>query len=276
MNNKVWIVTGASQGLGLAVSKHLLKEGFCVCATSRSNSRLMESLGAESERFLPVEVQDIGNESQIIALKNNVLKKFGKVDVILNNAGYEEKGPVELISAERVEKNFSIDVFGIVNMMRVFAPVLKEQKSGYMMTISSSAGFRANAGAGIYAACKYAVQGICEAFYEEMRPHGVKGTVILPGGMNTNFHKNAKPTEILEEDYIYALEQVKKARTYPPCSVQNGDVPKIAALFVRMSEMDCPPQILFMGTDCMRHAREHLNTLERELALNREISKMAD
>lgn len=176
---KVWLVTGASKGLGLALVKRLLTEGYRVAATSRTVESLDREIGA-SENFLPLGV-DITDENSVKNAIDRTLKTFGAIDVVVNNAGYGQLGTLEELSDKEARQNFDTNVFGLLNVMRNVMPHLRGKKSGHIINISSIAGFLgAFPGWGIYNATKFAVAGLTEAFSAEAASLGIKTTIVYP------------------------------------------------------------------------------------------------
>ena len=172
-NNKVWLITGASKGLGLALVKKLLALGYCVAATSRNIKKLSEAVGNKDSNFLPLEV-DLLNELSVTEAISVTIKKFGKIDVVVNNAGYGLIGTLEELSDEEARKNFDVNVFGSLNVIRKVMPHLRKQKSGTIFNISSIGGFTGNfPGFGIYCATKFAVVGFTESLAAEVKPFGI-------------------------------------------------------------------------------------------------------
>src|SRR5690606_22321225 len=187
---KVWLVTGASKGLGLTLVKKLLKENYAVVATSRRLESLIEEIGNTSEVFLPMEVNLTDDHDVKKAIEKGIAH-FGKIDVVVNNAGYGQIGTLEELSDDEARENFDVNVFGSLNVIRNVMPYLRQQKSGSIFNISSVGGlFGGFAGWGIYCATKFAVAGFTEALAEEVKAFGVSATVVYPGYFRTDFLSN--------------------------------------------------------------------------------------
>jgi NAD(P)-dependent dehydrogenase (short-subunit alcohol dehydrogenase family) len=185
-NQKVWFVTGASKGLGLSLVKQLLNKGYNVAATSRNVADLEGAVG-KSESFLPLAV-NITDEQSVTDAISQTISLFGKIDVVVNNAGYGLVGGLEELSDAEARANFDVNVFGSLNVIRAAMPHLREQKSGHIFNISSIGGFTGNfPGFGIYCATKFAVQGFTESLAAEIKSFGVKATIVSPGYFRTNF-----------------------------------------------------------------------------------------
>src|SRR3954465_11275320 len=173
MSNKVWFVTGASKGLGLPLAKRLLAAGYKVAATSRTADALIKAVGSDhADNFLPLEVSltDEHSVKQGIAA---TLKKFGTIDVVVNNAGYGQVGTLEELTDEESRKNYDINVFGSLNVIRNVMPQFREKGTGRIYNISSVGGFNGNfAGWGIYCSSKFAVAGFTESLAAEVKEFG--------------------------------------------------------------------------------------------------------
>ena len=272
--SKVWVVTGASQGLGLGIVKYLLENGESVCATTRNVNSLIEKVGPESDHFFPYSV-DLAKEESVNDFKEKVLEKFSTVDVLVNNAGYEMAGPIEYLKKEQVESIFDINVFGVLNMIRSFVPVMREKRSGCVVNIMSSSGFRAHAMSAAYCATKSAVLALSKSLRLEMEPFGVRVVGILPGGMITNFAQSIRFVQETNEDYEYVREYLSSHRLYPP-GPKNARVENVAKLIQMCVEADNPPTDFWMGSDCRRHAREEMNYREEEFAKYKAFCSLAD
>jgi NAD(P)-dependent dehydrogenase (short-subunit alcohol dehydrogenase family) len=187
-NRKVWFITGASKGLGLSLVRHLLAAGEFVAATSRNRDALVRAIGAETDtdQFLPLAV-DLINERSVADAIQQTTDRFGRVDVVVNNAGYGIGGSIEELTDQETRASFDINVFGTLNVIRAVLPQLRKQHSGHMINISSIAGLTANTGWAIYAATKYAVVGLSEVLAADVRSFGIKVTVVAPGAFRTSF-----------------------------------------------------------------------------------------
>ena len=161
-DKKVWFITGASRGFGLELTRLLLEKGYRVAATTRKLANLVLAAGRESDRFLPLET-DIVNEDSVRDALAKTVAKFGTLDVVVNNAGYGQFGYVEEISDALVRKEFDVNFFGTLNVIRHALPYMRAQGSGHIFNLSSMAGFTGFPGSGIYCASKFAVSGLSES-----------------------------------------------------------------------------------------------------------------
>jgi NAD(P)-dependent dehydrogenase (short-subunit alcohol dehydrogenase family) len=251
MNNKVWFVTGASKGLGLTLTKKLLATGYKVAATSRTADSLIKAVGAaNTDNFLPLEVS-LTDETSVQQAITATLAKFGAIDVVVNNAGYGQLGAIEEMSDAEVRKNYDINVFGLLNVIRAVMPHLREQLSGRVYNISSVGGFFGNfPGWSSYISSKFAVAGLTEAFAAEALPFNVYGTVVYPGYFRTEFLSQDSLTVSAKQLDAYKAARDSQAQHQNEINGnQPGDPEKAADLLIKIANEDHPPLHLFLGAD---------------------------
>lgn len=263
---KVWLVTGASKGLGLTLVKKLLQENYCVVATTRSAKSLIEEIGNTSEVFLPIEV-NVTDDHDVKAAVEKAIAHFGKIDVVVNNAGYGQIGTLEELSDEEARANFDVNVFGSLNVIRNVMPYLRQQKSGAIFNISSVGGlFGGFAGWGIYCATKFAVAGFTEALAEEVKAFGVSATVVYPGYFRTDFLANGSvKTPALPIQEYEAARQSEEAHLNNISGNQPNDPEKAADVLIAISKEDNPPVHLLLGTDAYDMAKNKADLLNKDI-----------
>jgi NAD(P)-dependent dehydrogenase (short-subunit alcohol dehydrogenase family) len=262
---KVWFVTGASKGFGLAIVKQLLAQGASVAATTRNVNELTKAVGS-NDHFLPLSVNLTSEESVADAIKATV-DKFGHLDVVVNNAGYGLVGALEELTDEEGRANFNVNVFGLLNVVRKALPYMRQQGSGNIINISSIGGLVGTfPGFGIYCATKFAVNGLSEALYEEVKRFGIHVTVVSPGYFRTNFL--ASDSLITPKNIINEYQEVRDSQQMHQEGLngnQPGDPEKGAAAIIRLANEKNPPLHLFLGQDAYDRASEKLATLKREM-----------
>ena len=261
---KVWYITGASKGLGLALVKKLLSSGYKVAATSRNLQQLIEAVDHQTENFLPLEV-DLSSDESVKQSFEKVIEKFETIDVVLNNAGYGIGGSIEELTDAETRASFDVNVFGTLNVIRNVMPYLRNQKSGHIINISSIAGFAAGTGWSIYAATKFAVVGLSEVLAEDVKEFGVKVTVVMPGAFRTEFLTADSLVYAANATGVYEAITASHARYDGMNGTQAGDPNKAADVFIELSEMENPPVRLFMGTDAKERATKKLEILTAEV-----------
>jgi len=260
---KVWLVTGASKGLGLSLVQKLLNEGYRVAATSRNIS----DLDKESDNYLPLQV-NLLNEQSIADAVAATLQKFDKVDVLVNNAGYGQIGTLEELSDAEARANFDVNVFGSLNTIRAVMPHLREQNSGAIFNIASVGGFTGNfPGWGIYCATKFAMAGFTESLAAEAKEFGVSATVVYPGYFRTNFLKEGSLNLPKNPIASYtAARELEAAHVDQIDNNQAGDPDKAASVLIEMAKLENPPLHLFLGQDANDMAKAKIASVEEDIA----------
>lgn len=273
---KVWLVTGASKGLGLTLVKTLLDQGYRVAATSRSLSALENAVG-KHEAFLPLQV-DLMNEESVESAISQVLNHYGHLDVVVNNAGYGQNGTLEEISDAEARQNFDVNVFGMLNVIRKAMPHLREQRSGHFFNIASVAGVVGDfPGFGIYCATKFAVVGFTEALSVEANPFGIHTTLVYPGYFRTDFLSDDSLKLAKNRMDVYAeARESERLHKEEIAGNQLGDPEKAAEVLIKVAESDNPALHLFLGSDAYGMAQQKLKTLETALEATKELSHSTD
>jgi NAD(P)-dependent dehydrogenase (short-subunit alcohol dehydrogenase family) len=262
---KVWYVTGASQGLGLTLVKKLLEHGYRVVATSRDAHTLSQAVGLiDKERFLPLAV-DLNNVDCIDDSIQQTLAAFGRIDAVVNNAGYGMAGTVEEIPEQDIRNIFNVNVFATINVVKSVLPVMRKQQSGYIINIGSVAGFVGAPGWSVYSATKAAVAAFSEVIALDVKEFGIKVTVAEPSGFRTGFlteHSLAFTASKIE-----GYEAVKNTqdRYLSMNGQQAGDPDRVAEIFIELAENPDPPIHLFLGNDAYHRAATKLVTMSVEL-----------
>ncbi|MBO0322392.1 SDR family NAD(P)-dependent oxidoreductase [Muricauda sp. CAU 1633] len=273
---KVWLVTGASKGLGLALVKKLLDQGYPVAATSRSLTALESAVGNQ-ENFLPLQV-DLMSEASVASGISKTIETFRSLDVVVNNAGYGQNGTLEELTDAESRENFDVNVFGLLNVVRKTMPILRKQGSGHIFNIASVAGMVANfPGFGIYCATKFAVVGLTEALSEEAKPFGINTTLVYPGYFRTEFLTSDSLHLAANRMDIYAqAREFERLHIEEISGNQLGDPEKAAEVLIQVAESDNPILHLFLGSDAYAMVENKLKTLESALRAGKELSYSTD
>jgi NAD(P)-dependent dehydrogenase (short-subunit alcohol dehydrogenase family) len=269
---KTWFVTGASKGLGLSLVNQLLNKGFNVAATSRSITDLTKVVG-EHPNFLPLSV-NIKAEDSVANAIDQTISRFGRIDVVVNNAGYGLTGSLEELSDEEARENFDVNVFGSLNVIRAVMPHLRAQQSGHIFNVSSIGGFTGNfPGFGIYCATKFAVQGFTESLGAEVKSFGIKATIVSPGYFRTNFlmpdSLSTPKNEIREYKEVRA---VQAAHQNDINGNQAGDPDKAALVMIAAAESAEAPMHLFLGADAYGIAARKMEDVKADMEAWRELA----
>jgi NAD(P)-dependent dehydrogenase (short-subunit alcohol dehydrogenase family) len=275
--SSIWFVTGASQGIGIVLARELLSEGYRVAATSRSIAKLTQELGAKSDRFLPLEV-DLVNEASVADAVRATLAHFGDLDVVVNNAGYGQLGTVEEVTDAEARANYDVNVFGVLNVLRASLPRLREKRAGHVFNISSIAGYVGGfSGWGIYCSTKFALAGLSEALFEDLRPMGVKVTLVYPGYFRTNFLGQGAVARPARPIAAYEAARASERQHLDTINGnQPGDPHKLARALIESYRLESPPLHLFLGTDAVAMAEAKLSGVRQALEQNRGLSESTD
>ena len=267
-NSQVWFITGASKGFGLELVKQLLQQGHQVAATSREVSELRQAVGTASADFLPLAV-DLTAEASVGQAIAATVQQFGRLDVVVNNAGYGQLGSLEEVTDAEARANFDVNVFGTLHVIRHALPQLRRQQAGHIVNFSSIAGILGGfPGWGVYCATKFAVEGLSEALAAEVASFGVKVTVVAPGYFRTNFLKSGSlklaaaqlPAYQVVRDNEAYHEQLQQANAQP------GDPAKAAAALIAVAASATPPLHLLLGQDAYDMAGTKIKLLEGDMA----------
>jgi NAD(P)-dependent dehydrogenase (short-subunit alcohol dehydrogenase family) len=268
---KTWFITGASRGLGALITEAVLASGDAVVATARDPSTI-----TDHPRLLRLRL-DVTSEEQAQAAAARGCEKFGRIDVLVNNAGYGLLGAVEEASAVEVERVFATNVFGLLNVMRAVLPHMREQRAGHVINISSIGGYASYAGWGVYCATKFAVEGLTEALSIELAPLGIRATVVEPGAFRTDFltAQSMNSTARRLDDYA---ETAGRTRTSAAARnhQQPGNPRQLAKVIVRLAAEREPPRRLALGSDTVARIEEKNREVARELDLWRSVSVSTD
>jgi NAD(P)-dependent dehydrogenase (short-subunit alcohol dehydrogenase family) len=271
MSERVWLLTGASRGIGAEIAKAVLASGDKLIATARGMSGL-KYLGS-SENLLSTAL-DVEDARQAIAAVEAGVARFGKIDVVVNNAGICLVGAVEETSAEEVERLYRTNVFGLLNVTRAVLPGMRQRRSGHIINISSVAGYSGYMGFGVYSSTKFAVEGLSEALHLELAPLGIHVTVVEPGFFRSDILDHSK--SLLEAPIRYAGYDgtVGAVRGIVPglSHHQPGDPVKLARALLELANADAPPLRLPLGPDTLQRMAEKNALIERETAAWRALA----
>jgi NAD(P)-dependent dehydrogenase (short-subunit alcohol dehydrogenase family) len=274
MAPKVWMITGASRGLGAEIAKAALVAGENVIATGRAKDGI--NFSSDQEALFPVEM-DVTNEAQVASGVRDGIRRFGRLDVLVNNAGFGMLGAIEETTGEEVERIYRTNVFGLLNVIRAVLPTMRQQRAGHIINFSSLGGFRASAGWGVYCSTKSAVEGITEALHDELAPLRIHATVIEPGFFRTDF-MDSRSLSITGQQIDDYVETVGKTRIFAVerNHQQPGDPAKLGQALLRLVNAPKPPLRLALGTDALQRIAEKNSFVAQETAEWRSLSESTD
>jgi NAD(P)-dependent dehydrogenase (short-subunit alcohol dehydrogenase family) len=272
----IWFVTGASRGFGLELVRAARAGGHRVVATARRTRALDEVLADADDNVLTLPLDVTDQDSARRAVRAAV-DAFGRIDVLVNNAGRGLLSAVEEADGEAVRALFDVNVFGTLNVTRAVLPVMRAQNSGHILTISSVGGLQASAGWGIYASTKFAVEGAFEALRAEVEPLGIKVTLVEPGYFRTDFLDGSSlETEARVIDDYDGTVGATRRREADHNHEQRGDPAKAAAAIVRVTEADHPPLHLLLGPDAVARTEQKFLTFQKDIEAWRALSVSTD
>ncbi|HXB09282.1 MAG TPA: SDR family NAD(P)-dependent oxidoreductase [Puia sp.] len=263
--SKVWFVTGASQGLGLQLVKKLLAGGYRVAATSRNAQSLRSAVGLiDNTRFLPL-TADLNNPDSIDDLIRQTLSAFGRIDVLVNNAGYGMAGTLEETEDQRIRAIIDVNLVAVINMTKRILPVMRAQHSGYIINMGSVAGLVGAPGWSVYSATKAALAAFSEVLALDLAEFGIRVTVVEPAGFRTGFLTEGSLA--FTESKIPGYDAVRKTqeRYLAMNGRQPGDPEKAAEIMIALAERADPPLHLFLGADAYNRASKKLGEMTTEL-----------
>jgi NAD(P)-dependent dehydrogenase (short-subunit alcohol dehydrogenase family) len=271
MSNKVWFITGASRGLGPEFAKAALEAGDYVVASSRSAENVANTLGSSDKLF--VCSLDVTNPEAVIDAVKAAVGKFGRIDVLVNNAGYGLVGALEECSREEVEAQYRTNVFGLLDVTKAVLPIMRIQKNGHIINISSLAGFHGIAGVSSYCGTKFAIEGLSESLANELTPLGIRVTVVEPGAFRTDFHSD---NSIRYAEKVIADYEQTAGATRKEMSAMNGhqisNPRKLAVALVKLVNDNKPPFRFTAGSDAVETLENKIASMTKELNQWRELS----
>jgi NAD(P)-dependent dehydrogenase (short-subunit alcohol dehydrogenase family) len=251
--SKVWLITGSSRGLGRHLAQAVLDTGHRLVATARKPEQLTDFKVKYQDRVRIVAV-DVTDPAAARRAVDTAVASFGRLDVLVNNAGYGNFASIEDVTDEDFRAQLETNFFGVVNVTRAALPLLREQRSGHIIQISSIGGGLGAPGLSAYQSAKWAVEGFSEVLTKEVGPLGIKVTIIEPGGFRTDWAGSSMRVEEVREEYqstVGVLARYNRERN----GQQAGDPAKAAKVILRVAELSEPPLRLLLGSDAVYLAR---------------------
>lgn len=278
MRNKVWLVTGSSRGLGREIALAALQHGDCVIATARNLAALEELSAKYDDRVLTLKL-DVTDVEAVQAVAQKGLRHFGQINVLVNNAGYANVASIEDTGILDFHDQVAVNFFGVVYMTKAVLPIMREQKQGSIINISSIGGRFGSAGLGAYQSSKFAVNGFTEVLAKEVAPLGIKVTTVEPGGIATDWAGSSMDIPQISEPYLPVIGPVAahlRSMSAPTPEDRKGilsDPAKIAEVVWKLTEMAEPPLHLLMGTTAWQIAQEGAERLAKSDRNYEELTK---
>jgi NADP-dependent 3-hydroxy acid dehydrogenase YdfG len=272
---RVWFITGASTGFGRLLAEQALLAGHKVVATARRPEQIA-NLGHHYSDHCLVLPLDVTNQAQVDSAVKQAVARFGRVDVLVNNAGYGVAGAIEEVSDAEFMPMFETNVFGLLRVTRALLPHLREQRSGHILNLSSIGGVVAGPGIGFYNGTKFAVEGISEALAAEVGPLGIHVTIIEPGPFRTDFlGRSGVVAKTRIADYDDTAGNMRKYFAEND-GKQKGDPLRAVQAMMQVVELPNPPLRLLLGASALQRLRAKLANWEKEIAAWEKVTAGAD
>jgi len=274
-DNPVWLITGCSTGFGRELAKLVLERGWRAVVTARDVSKVKDIAEAHGERALALPL-DVTNRAQIETVVAQAKRHFGRIDALVNNAGYGYLAAIEEGEDSEVRAMFETNVFGLVDITKAVLPIMREQRSGLIVNVSSIGGIASFAATGYYHATKYAVEGLSESLALEVKPLGIGVLIVEPGPFRTNWAgPSIKQSATLIDDYASTAGERRK-QTEARSGKQAGDPVRAAQAIIDAALSDAPPLRLLLGKTALDLAYKKLDFLRGDFDTWRAASEGAD
>jgi len=274
MASKTFFITGVSSGFGRAIAERALAAGHVVHGTVRrlADAAPLEQLCADRFTAHQVDVTDDSGVSRVV----DAIEAGAPVDVVINNAGYGHEGIVEESPLAEIRRQFDVNVFGAVAVIKAFLPYLRARRRGHIVNITSMGGFITMPGIAYYCGSKFALQGITEALHKELASLGIRVTAVAPGSFRTDWAgRSMVRSERSIADYDAVFEPIREARQ-ARSGKQPGDPVKAAEAILTMIDSETPPTTLFLGSDALKLVRDKLSMMSAEIAAWESLSLSTD
>ena len=269
---KVWLVTGASSGIGLEIAKSVLAAGHKVVATGRNTDKIFRSIANSSDNLSVIKM-DVTDPKEIQAAVGRAIDKFATIDVLVNNAGNFYAGFFEELSSRQFELQMATSLFGPMNVTRAVLPVMRQNRSGHIISISSTAGFVGYEYCSAYSASKFGLEGWMECLAPEVAPFGINTTIVEPGFFRTGLLTPASTiwAENEIEDYAAKNEELRPF-WISMNRKQGGDPAKLAEALIKIASKKEPPKRWLAGADAIDTAEQKLSEFQKQIDAYRDLS----
>jgi NAD(P)-dependent dehydrogenase (short-subunit alcohol dehydrogenase family) len=269
--SKVWFITGAGRGMGLAIAKAALTTGYSVVAAGRDTDRVAKALG-KSQNLLVVKL-DVTKDADAKAAVKAVIDRFGRIDVLVNNAASFYAGYFEELTPEQVEQQLATSLFGPMNVTRAFLPTMRKQRSGKVISISSSAGLTGYEYCTAYSASKFGLEGWMEALQAEVEPFGIQTLIVNPGFFRTELLTEESTSYATTSIDDYRTRNVQQHESWKSMNgKQSGDPAKLAQALITLVEQKELPRRFIAGADAIGGAEQKVAMLQQQIDAYRKLS----
>jgi NAD(P)-dependent dehydrogenase (short-subunit alcohol dehydrogenase family) len=269
--NKVWLITGAGRGMGVDIANAALAAGYKVVATGRNTDRVAKAIG-ESENLLVVKL-DVTSPADAEAAVKAAVDKFGTIDVLVNSAANFYAGFFEELKPNDIEQQIATNLYGPMNVTRAVLPVMRKNRSGHIISISSIAGLVGTEYTSAYNASKFALEGWMESLGLEVAPFGIKTTIVEPGYFRTELLEPASTTWPQNTIKNYAKRSATLRSAFEGVNgKQPGDPAKLADALIKIASQNEPPKRWLAGADAVRDAEKKISDLQQQINAYRDLS----
>jgi NAD(P)-dependent dehydrogenase (short-subunit alcohol dehydrogenase family) len=273
--SKIYLITGCSTGFGRDLAKEALLQGNKVAVSARNTKDIEDIVAEFPETALAVKL-DVTNPTEIKDAVAATIKYFGRIDVLVNNAGIGYFGAIEESEDEEIRRMFEINVFGLSNMTQAVLPTMRSQHSGHILNIASIGGLVGFPGVGFYNATKFAVDGLSESLAKEVAPLGIKVTIVCPSGFRTDWAgRSANTSKVVIADYA-TTAGITKTNIRNASGKQPGDPLLAAQAIIQVVESPNPPLRLLLGKGALSGARAKLDVLKKDFDAWESVTVGAD
>jgi NAD(P)-dependent dehydrogenase (short-subunit alcohol dehydrogenase family) len=271
-DKKIWFITGAGRGMGVDIAKAALAAGNAVVATGRNPDAVTEAVGEADDDLLVVKL-DVTSPADAEAAVRAAVDRFGRIDVLVNNAGNFNAGYFEELTPEQVERQLATSLVGPMNITRAVLPVMRQQRSGHVVTISSSAGLAGFEFGTAYAASKFGLEGWMESLAPEVEPFGIHTTIVNPGFFRTELLTKESTNYATPSIDDYAERNAAQRKAWEAQNgQQQGDPAKLAQALLTIADEEQPPRRFIAGADAIGTAEQQIATLQQQIDGFRELS----
>ncbi|MEV6175047.1 SDR family NAD(P)-dependent oxidoreductase [Streptomyces sp. NPDC051954] len=276
--SKIWFVTGSSRGLGRAIVEAALEAGDQVVATARKPAQLDDLADRYGERILPLAL-DVTDNDQVQQAVQEAIKTFGRLDIVVNNAGYGDIAAIEDVAPEDFRAQIDTNFYGVVQVTKAVLPFLREQGSGHVFQVSSIGGRVGTPGLAAYQSAKWAVGGFSTVLAQEVTPLGIKVTVLEPGGIRTDWAGSSMTVPPISAPYQPTVgaftDMIRGADSAESMAESAADPARLAAIVVDLAGREDAPLRLLLGRDAMQYAQAAAQTLADADSAWRSVSESA-
>jgi NAD(P)-dependent dehydrogenase (short-subunit alcohol dehydrogenase family) len=270
-----WLITGCSTGFGRALARAVLARGWNAAVSARDPATVADIVAGHEATALPLRL-DVTDPAQVAAAVRDAEKRFGAIDVLVNNAGYGYRAAVEEADDADIRRLFETNFFGLVGLTKSVLPGMRARGRGHIVNISSVAGRMAQPGSGYYSASKFAVGGLSDALRKELEPLGIRVTVVEPGGFRTDFAGRSLRQSSRPIDAYAKTAGLRRKENSTTDGRQPGDPERAAEAIIKAVQADKPPFRLVLGRSAVQRIRAELDAQHRELDSWEETANAAD